>query len=156
MIIRLIAVGEKMPSWVQQGFQEYQRRLTGKVRLQLQEIPAAKRTKNAAVEKLKQQEADRILPTIPNGDRVIALEVKGREWSTAQLSRNLDQWMHDGRDISLVVGGPDGLHSTCQQRADQLWSLSPLTLPHPLVRIVVAEQLYRAHSILSNHPYHRG
>jgi 23S rRNA (pseudouridine1915-N3)-methyltransferase len=87
---------------------------------------------------------------------VITLDVKGKPWSTEQLSQQLDSWMMSGRDVSLLVGGPEGLSPACLQRAEQSWSLSPLTFPHPLVRIVVAEQLFRAWSILTNHPYHRG
>jgi 23S rRNA (pseudouridine1915-N3)-methyltransferase len=102
-----------------------------------------------------QRESDAILAATGAKDRVIALEVGGRPWSTEKLAAQLENWQQDGRDVSFLVGGPDGLADDCRKRADQQWSLSPLTLPHPLVRIVLAEQLYRAWSITRNHPYHR-
>jgi 23S rRNA (pseudouridine1915-N3)-methyltransferase len=102
-----------------------------------------------------QRESDAILAATGPKDRVIALEVGGRPWSTEKLAAQLENWQQDGRDVSFLVGGPDGLADACRKRADQQWSLSPLTLPHPLVRIILAEQLYRAWSITRNHPYHR-
>lgn len=96
-----------------------------------------------------------MLAAIPKGARVVALDVKGKPWSTEGLSSNMEEWMQDGRDVALLVGGPDGLDPRCLQQAQQRWSLSPLTFPHPLVRVIIAEQLYRAHSIIKNHPYHR-
>lgn len=155
MKINLVAVGTKMPAWVTQGFDEYSRRLPRECQLQLVEIAAAKRGKNAQPQQWKLDEANRILAAIPDNHRVIALEVTGKSWSTETLSQNLADWLTDGRDVSLIVGGPDGLDARCLQRADLKWSLSGLTLPHPLVRIVLAEQLYRAWTILQNHPYHR-
>jgi 23S rRNA (pseudouridine1915-N3)-methyltransferase len=100
-------------------------------------------------------EGERMLKAIPRGCRVLALDVRGKEWSTEQLTGKLDEWMAGGRDIALLVGGPEGLAESCLQRADGRWSLSPLTMPHPLVRVVLADQLYRAWSIMRNHPYHR-
>ncbi len=155
MRIHLIAVGARMPAWVTQGFEEYARRLPADCALQLVEIAAGKRGKNADIARITRDEGERTLAAIPKGALVVALDVKGRAWSTEQLSRQLDSWLHDGRDIALLVGGPEGLAPECLARAEQRWSLSPLTLPHPLVRIVVAEQLYRAWSILNGHPYHR-
>lgn len=155
MKINLVAVGTKMPAWVTQGFEEYSRRLPRECQLQLVEIAAAKRGKNAQPQQWKLDEANRILAAIPDNHRVIALEVTGKSWSTETLSQNMADWLTDGRDVSLIVGGPDGLDDRCLQRADLKWSLSGLTLPHPLVRIVLAEQLYRAWTILQNHPYHR-
>ncbi|MCX4193218.1 23S rRNA (pseudouridine(1915)-N(3))-methyltransferase RlmH [Methylophaga sp. OBS1] len=155
MKINLVAVGNKMPDWVTQGFEEYSRRLPRECTLQLQEITPAKRGKTAQAEQWKKDEAVRILSAIPDNHYVIALEVDGKSWSTQSLSQQMQSWLSDGRDVTLLVGGPDGLDSSCLQRADQKWSLSPLTLPHPLVRIVLAEQLYRAWTILQNHPYHR-
>ena len=96
-----------------------------------------------------------MLAAIPKGAYVIAMEVGGKNWSTEQLSQQLDNWLHGGCDVALLVGGPEGLAPACRARADQLWSLSPLTFPHPLVRVVLAEQLYRAWSLLKGHPYHR-
>ncbi|MTI62609.1 23S rRNA (pseudouridine(1915)-N(3))-methyltransferase RlmH [Methylophaga sp.] len=155
MKINLVAVGTKMPGWVTQGFEEYSRRLPRECQLQLLEIAPAKRGKTAQPEQWKKEEAGRILAAIPDSHHVIALEVDGKSWDTVTLSAQMQSWLTDGRDVSLMVGGPDGLDASCLQRADQKWSLSPLTLPHPLVRIVLSEQLYRAWTILQNHPYHR-
>jgi len=155
MKINLIAIGNKMPDWVKTGFNEYQRRLTQDCKLQLHEISALKRNKQTDLNKICEAEGQKILSSIPNNNHVIALEVKGKNWTTTQLSQQMSQWMLSGQDISLLVGGPEGLSQSCRDKANQLWSLSPLTLPHPLVRIIVAEQLYRAWSILKNHPYHR-
>jgi 23S rRNA (pseudouridine1915-N3)-methyltransferase len=155
MKINLIAVGTKMPEWVKSGFNEYQRRLTQDCKLNIHEISAIKRAKQTDLNKVREIEGQKILTTIPDGNRVIALEVKGKNWSTEELSQQMSQWMLSGQDISLLIGGPEGLSQSCRDKANQLWSLSPLTLPHPLVRIIVAEQLYRAWSILKNHPYHR-
>jgi len=144
-----------MPAWVTQGYAEYARRLPADCALRLVEIPAGKRGKGADIDRITQLEGEKMLAALPKGARVVALDVKGRPWSTEVLSRELDAWRHDGGDVALLVGGPEGLAPECVARAEQRWSLSNLTLPHPLVRIVVAEQLYRAWSILHNHPYHR-
>lgn len=152
MLIRLIAIGNKMPPWIIAGFRDYAKRLPF---FQLLEIPAEKRTKTVGIEQLIKREGEKILSVIPPGNRVIALEVKGSAWSTEQLSLKLKTWQIDGRNIDLLIGGPDGLASACLQRAEEKWSLSALTLPHPIARIVVVEQMYRAYSILQNHPYHR-
>ncbi len=155
MRITLIAVGTKMPTWVVQGYTEYARRLPADCALQLLEIPAGKRGKSAHIARITQREGEKMLAAVPKGARIVTLEVSGRAWTTEALSGELDNWLHDGRDVALLVGGPEGLAAECVARAEQRWSLSNLTLPHPLVRIVVAEQLYRAWSILQNHPYHR-
>ena len=155
MRISLIAVGSKMSAWVEQGYAEYARRMPADCDLQLVEIPAGKRGKGADIARITQQEGEKMLAAVPKGARIVTLEVTGRAWSTEDLSKELDNWLHDGRDVALLVGGPEGLSEECVVKAEQRWSLSKLTLPHPLVRIVVAEQLYRAWSILQNHPYHR-
>lgn len=155
MRITLIAVGTKMAGWVEQGYAEYARRLPADCALQLLEIPAGKRGKGADIARITQQEGEKMLAAVPKGARIVTLEVTGRAWTTEALATELDVWLHDGRDVALLVGGPEGLSAECVARAEQRWSLSNLTLPHPLVRIVVAEQLYRAWSILQNHPYHR-
>lgn len=155
MRLRLICVGQKMPDWVSQGYTDYARRMPPELPLELVEIPMAHRGKNPDIARLMQKESDSILSATGPRDRVVALEVDGRPWSTEKLASQLESWQQDGRDVSFLVGGPDGLADACRQRADQLWSLSPLTLPHPLVRILLAEQLYRAWSITRNHPYHR-
>lgn len=155
MQLHLIAVGNRMPAWVEQGYQEYAKRLPPECALVLHEITAGKRGKNADIARLTHQEGEKMAAAIPKGARVVALEVGGRAWSTEQLSARLDSWMGEGRDVALLVGGPEGLEPGLSAAADERWSLSPLTLPHPLVRIVLAEQLYRAWSILKGHPYHR-
>ncbi len=155
MQIHLIAVGNKMPRWVTEGYEEFARRLPAECRLRLVEISAGKRGKNADVVRLTQEEGEKMLAAIPKGAHVVALEVGGKDWSTEQLSNQLDGWLHGGCDLALLVGGPEGLAPGCRARADQLWSLSRLTYPHPLVRVVLAEQLYRAWSLLKGHPYHR-
>ncbi len=123
--------------------------------LQLVEIAPGHRGKSADVARTVRDEGERMLKAIPRNCRVVALDVKGKAWSTEQLSSQLGGWMGEGQDLALLVGGPEGLAAECLQRADNRWSLSPLTMPHPLVRVVVAEQLYRAWSLLRNHPYHR-
>lgn len=155
MNIHLIAVGEKMPQWVQAGYQEYAKRMPRECALQLVEITPGKRGKNADTARAMREEGERMLAAIPKGACPIALDVRGKAWSTEQLAENLEQWLGDGRDIALLVGGPEGLAPECLAAAEGRWSLSPLTLPHPLVRVIVAEQLYRAWSITRNHPYHR-
>ena len=155
MRIRLLAVGTRLPVWVETGFAEYARRMPPQCRLELVEIAAEKRRRYDSVARLKQAEAKRILGALHQGERLIALDEGGSQWSSKMLSRQLDGWMGDGQDVALLVGGPDGLDRTCLDRAGQRWSLSTLTLPHALVRIVVAEQLYRAWSISTGHPYHR-
>lgn len=155
MRLRLICLGQKMPGWVNQGFNEYTRRMPPELAVELVEIPLVHRGKNPDIPRLVKREGEAALAATGDRDRVIALEVEGRPWTTPELAGQLESWQSDGRDVSLLVGGPDGLAPECRARADQLWSLSPLTLPHPLVRILLAEQLYRAWSITRNHPYHR-
>jgi 23S rRNA (pseudouridine1915-N3)-methyltransferase len=144
-----------MPGWVNQGYNEYAKRLKGDCQIKLVEIIPGKRGKNADLVRIKRQEGEKILASIPKGSFVVALEVRGRPWSTEELSIQLNNWLHCGQEITLLIGGPEGLSDECIARADVKWSLSPLTLPHPLVRVLLSEQLYRAYSILKNHPYHR-
>ena len=156
MRLHLLAIGSKMPVWVNTGTQEYANRLPPQCQLLIKEIAAEKRTKNSDLQRIRQAEGEKLLAAIPDGSLVLTLDVKGKAWTTEQLATQLASWMMGGRDVALLVGGPEGLSTACQQRAEQSWSLSPLTFPHPLVRIIVAEQLFRAWSILANHPYHRG
>jgi 23S rRNA (pseudouridine1915-N3)-methyltransferase len=153
--IHLLAVGLRMPDWVQAGYREYATRLPRECALQINEIPAGKRSSNADLPRIIRSEGERLLAAVPSGSCVIALDERGQAWSTAELAERLAGWLQGGRDVSLLVGGPDGLDPACRERAEDIWSLSRLTLPHPLVRIVVAEQLYRAWSLLHRHPYHR-
>lgn len=155
MHITLLAIGTSMPSWIQTGFQDYIKRLPPHWRFQLIEIAAGKRYKSANLEKILQDENDRLLKTIPKNNLVIALDVQGENWSTAKLAQNLQHWEQQGRDISFLIGGPEGMTKECLAHADQKLSLSALTFPHPLVRIILAEQLYRAYSLMQGHPYHR-
>ena len=155
MQISLIAVGQKMPAWVNQGYEEYARRMPPECQLQLIEIPLNKRSKNSDISRLIDKEGEQMLASFKKDNLVVAMEVSGKPWSTEQLADKMQDWLQSGRNIALLVGGPEGLAPACQKRADQKWSLSSLTLPHPLVRIVIAEQLYRAMSILKNHPYHK-
>jgi 23S rRNA (pseudouridine1915-N3)-methyltransferase len=155
MRIHLIAVGTRMPSWVTAGYSEYARRLPRECSLQLIEIPVSKRRKSLPAARAMQEEGQQMLAAIPADCLVITLDVTGRNWSTEVLAERLQDWMAEGHDVALLVGGPDGLAPDCLARADLSWSLSALTFPHALVRIIVAEQLYRAWSINAGHPYHR-
>jgi 23S rRNA (pseudouridine1915-N3)-methyltransferase len=164
MRLHLLSVGRRMPAWVEQGFAEYAKRLPPECRLTLVEIEPAQRGKGrgkaagsgALRTRIRDEEGERLLKAIPAGALVIALDLGGRTWSTEELAEQLDGWLAGGRDVALLVGGPDGLSADCLARADRRWSLSPLTFPHPLVRVMLAEQIYRAWSIRAGHPYHRG
>ncbi len=142
MRIRLIAAGTRLPEWIAEGVTEYGRRFGRGLKFELIEVPLAR-------------EAERMRAAIGNNDYVVALEVAGRSMSTAQVAAWLKARMAAGRDLALLVGGPQGLDAALSAKADFRWSLSPLTWPHGLVRVMVAEQLYRAHSLLQGHPYHR-
>lgn len=155
MQIHLLSAGNRRPQWERQGFEEYARRLPRECALVLREIPLARPAGRSSRERRLADEGARMLKALPARARVIGLDEGGRAWSSRELSRQLDTWLAGGRDLALLVGGPDGLASDCKTAAESLWSLSPLTLPHGLVRILVAEQLYRAWSILQGHPYHR-
>ena len=155
MRISVVAVGTRMPAWVTQAVEEYSRRLPRELKLQWREIPLERRGPGSTAEQLREREGERMLKAIPAGDSVIALDVQGKRISTARLARQLESWQMSGSNYSLLVGGPDGLSPQCLARAGATWSLSDLTLPHPLVRVLLAEQLYRAWTITVNHPYHR-
>lgn len=155
MRIHLIAVGNRMPEWVVTGYGEFAGRLPTECRLHLIEITPGRRAKGGDVARAVAEEGERMLAAIPKGSLVIALEVEGRGWATGQLAQQLAAWLQGGRDVALLVGGPDGLAESCRARAELSWSLSPLTLPHGLVRVILAEQLYRASTLLAGHPYHR-
>jgi 23S rRNA (pseudouridine1915-N3)-methyltransferase len=155
MKCRLIAAGTRLPDWVNSGFREYQKRLRIPLVLELQEIPIAARRAGENPQRAIQREGADMLAALGRDDYVVALEITAQAVSTLQLSLWLAERMRDGRSLALLIGGPDGLSPKCRERADHSWSLSPLTLPHGLVRVVVAEQLYRAMSLLAGHPYHR-
>lgn len=144
-----------MPSWVSQAYDEYAKRLPRELQPKLIELPLAARTKSSNTEKIKEQEGKQICSTLSKGDRLIALDVLGKPLSTEILANKLSQWQMQGENISITIGGPDGLSQACKSRASELWSLSACTLPHPLVRVVLIEQLYRAWTMTQNHPYHK-
>ena len=155
MKIRILTITHKCPTWLQDGYREYKKRLPPQCALELIEIPAEKRYNNADIKRITEREGSKMLSLIDERHHVIALDVKGKPWSTEQLSSEMEKWLQSGKNIDLLVGGPEGLAGECLERAHEKWSLSPLTFPHILVRLIVAEQVYRAFSILQGHPYHR-
>jgi 23S rRNA (pseudouridine1915-N3)-methyltransferase len=155
MQIHIIAVGERMPAWVEEAYAEYARRLPREFRLHLREIPAGRRTKGADLARLTRAEGERQLAAVPAGSRIVALDRSGREFDTEALAAGLEHQRAAGQDLALLIGGPEGLAPACLAAAHERWSLSRLTFAHPVVRVVLAEQLFRAWSIISKHPYHR-
>jgi 23S rRNA (pseudouridine1915-N3)-methyltransferase len=155
MRIRLVSAGTRLPGWVNEGHAEYAKRLSG-YRYELIEVPAPRRAGGADIARAVATEGRRMLEIVGARDYVVALEVTGRAMTTSELARWLGARLADGRDLAFVIGGPDGLSPELLERADFRWSLSPLTWPHGLARIMVAEQIYRAQSLLQGHPYHRG
>lgn len=155
MKIRILTITHKSPSWIQEGYAEYAKRLPPSCTLELIEIPAEKRTANADIKRITVREGEKMLSVIKENHHVIALDVLGKLWTTENLADQLAEWRQEGRNIDLLVGGPDGLSTECLQKAETKWSLSPLTFPHILVRLIIAEQIYRAWTILQQHPYHR-
>jgi 23S rRNA (pseudouridine1915-N3)-methyltransferase len=153
--LRIIAIGTKMPDWVEAGCNEYLKRLPPELNLEIIELPLGQRGKGADINRTMTREGEAMLKAIGKHDHVIALDVLGKPWSTEQLAGKLQQWQLSGDNFSLLVGGPDGLAPECLKRANSKWSLSALTLPHPLVRILLVEQIYRAGTINAGHPYHR-
>jgi 23S rRNA (pseudouridine1915-N3)-methyltransferase len=153
--VHLLAVGERMPDWVEAGYRDYARRLRGGIALELRPLRAGRRARGADPARARSEEADRLLAAVPAGARVVALDAGGEAWSTEGLAESLRAWLPEGRDLALLVGGADGLDPRCLQVAERVWSLSALTFPHALVRVLIAEQLYRAWSLLQGHPYHR-
>ena len=154
MKLRIISVGHKMPGWVETACAEYTKRMPREATVEIVEIKPEKRAAGNNTENIQLIEAKRIIEAAGK-DMLIALDERGAEVTTLQLAERFKTWQHSGRDIALVIGGADGLHASVKQKADWLWSLSKLTLPHGMVRIMLAEQLYRAYSVIHNHPYHR-
>lgn len=154
MRLLLVAAGTKLPDWVNRGFEEYAGRLAGEYRLELQEIALGQRSAGAPQQAIA-REGERMLSAMSAGCYVVALQVGGRSMSSEQLAKFLESRAQEGRDVAFCIGGPDGLAPEVDARADMKWSLSALTLPHALARVVVAEALYRAVSIIKRHPYHR-
>ncbi len=155
MTARLIAVGERAPAWVAQGFGEYQKRLSHWLPLELVEIEPGVRGKGRDAARATFDEGQRVIAALPKSTHIIALDGRGKPWTSEQLAQRLEYWRGLGRDLALLIGGPEGHAAEVIARADEQWSLGPLTLPHMLVRLVAAEQLYRAAALLANHPYHR-
>ncbi len=155
MKTRILSVGHKVPGWIQVGFDEYAKRLPPAHRIELVEIPPVTRNKSISAAQAVSREAKAIRQARRPGSRLVVLDEAGRQYSTVQLAAVFDEWAMQGRDLDLVIGGADGVDPVLKHQADNLWSLSALTLPHPLVRVVVAEQLYRVWSIRHQHPYHR-
>ncbi|WP_018870641.1 MULTISPECIES: 23S rRNA (pseudouridine(1915)-N(3))-methyltransferase RlmH [unclassified Thioalkalivibrio] len=155
MRLHLIAIGRRMPDWVASGFAEYRDRLPREWGFQLHALATPAGSKSMDATTRLRREGEALLKAVPEGARIITLDERGREVDTRGLAQRLAGWQDDGRDVALLIGGADGLDTTVRERAEWAWSLSPLTFPHMLVRVLVAEQLYRAWSLLNNHPYHR-
>ncbi|MGO8856326.1 MAG: 23S rRNA (pseudouridine(1915)-N(3))-methyltransferase RlmH [Steroidobacteraceae bacterium] len=155
MKCRLIAAGTRMPDWVNVGFRDYQKRLRSPLVLDLVEIPIASRRAGENPQRAITREGENMLAGLGRDDFVVALEVKAKSMTTEQVSSWLAERLREARPLVLLIGGPDGLSESCRTRANHAWSLSPLTLPHGLVRVILAEQIYRAMSMLAGHPYHR-
>ena len=151
----LIAIGKRTPVWVDSAFNEYSKRLPKNINFNLIEIIPAKRCKNISSEKLRKIEEEKINESIANNSFVIALDEKGKSKNSRELSVELQKWIDNQQHVSILIGGADGLSSSIKNKANEIWSLSEMTLPHSLVRIIIIEQIYRAWSIISRHPYHR-
>ncbi|MGI9311656.1 MAG: 23S rRNA (pseudouridine(1915)-N(3))-methyltransferase RlmH [bacterium] len=158
LTIHLVAVGAKTPHWVQQGWREYAKRIRGRCALELIEVGALRRGNNPDLAAIARREGARLQRAIPAGSRVIALDRAGKAHSTAQIARRMEAWMRDGArtsQVALLAGGAEGLAPPVLDAADEIWSLSAMTFAHPLVRVIIAEQIYRCYSLLEGLPYHR-
>ena len=155
MQLIIAAVGHKMPAWIESGFTEYSKRMPAECRIQLKEIKPVERSGSKTAETVMALERTRIEAAIPKNSRIVALDERGKDLTSVALSQHLLQWQQDGRDVSFIIGGADGLDAQFKANADMLIRISSLTLPHGMVRVLLAEQLYRAWSITQNHPYHR-
>jgi 23S rRNA (pseudouridine1915-N3)-methyltransferase len=155
MKLLILAVGHKMPSWITEGFNEYSKRMPRETKIELVEIKPEPRTTGKSVMQIMEAEAQRIQAALPKDVLRIVLDERGKHWTTRQLTDHMKDWLSGGRDVAFIIGGADGLHETVRSSAHQLLALSAMVLPHGMVRVLLAEQLYRAHSLLHNHPYHR-
>jgi 23S rRNA (pseudouridine1915-N3)-methyltransferase len=153
--LALITASNRQPRWIEDGAADYAERLRGRCSLEITTVPLVRRSATVAIERAVAAEGKRLLARVPTGAHVVALLERGKPWRTSELAAKLQAWMQRGAPVAFLVGGPDGLSTECVARAAEQWSLSALTLPHGLVRIIVAEALYRAWSLLENHPYHR-
>ncbi|MCF6263777.1 MAG: 23S rRNA (pseudouridine(1915)-N(3))-methyltransferase RlmH [Xanthomonadales bacterium] len=154
MRLLVAAIGQKMPAWVDQGVMEYQKRFPRHLDFKIRALPLPSRQTGQTLERLQHKETESLLKASAGCYR-IALDENGKQWTTRKLAGQLEGWQMQGEDIAFLIGGPDGLSSDCLQSCRQKWSLGLLTMPHPLVRVMLAEQLYRAWTITTNHPYHR-
>ncbi|VAW94699.1 23S rRNA (pseudouridine(1915)-N(3))-methyltransferase [hydrothermal vent metagenome] len=155
MRIQIIAIGERMPSWVQEGYQEYVKRIANGLSISLVEISAEKRNKSSNTPKILEKEAQRMLQAVGKDHYIIALDKGGQSWSTETLAARIRGWQQDGTNISILIGGPEGMTTELLQQAQLKLSFSAMTFPHPIIRVMLAEQIYRAYSIINNHPYHK-
>ena len=155
MQLIVAAVGTRMPAWINQGWQEYSRRFPKEMPLVLREITAGKRTSSSNLKLLAKQEGKALLKAVPDRATLIALDERGRQFTTLELAGQFENWQYSGQDVGFLIGGPEGLDNECLEQAGQRWSLGKLTLPHSMVRVILAEALYRAWSVTRNHPYHR-
>jgi 23S rRNA (pseudouridine1915-N3)-methyltransferase len=153
--LSLLTASNRQPDWVDDGAADYAKRLRGRCTLEIKTVPLARRTSSTPIERAIADEGERLLGAVPAGAHVVALDERGKPWSTKDLAAKLDGWMRVGAPVFFLLGGPDGLSPACIARASDRWSLSPLTLPHGLAKIIAAEALYRAWSLLEHHPYHR-
>ena len=155
MRITTLAIGTRMPGWVSEGVEAYRKRLPRHIEFEIRELPAAQRGSNTSAAVTKQKEGEALLKAIPDKAWVIALDERGKHWTSTELGGQLEQWLASHPQVILLIGGADGLSDEVKQRANATWSLSSLTLPHALVRVVLAEQIYRAWTLVQGHPYHR-
>ena len=155
MRMTALAIGTRMPEWVNTGVHEYQKRLPRHIDFAFQELAPATRGGKTSATRQMQKEGEQMLKALQDPTHVVALDEHGSAWTSKRLSAQLESWLASQPRVTFLIGGADGLDDACKQRADQIWSLSPLTLPHALVRVVLAEQIYRAWTLLQGHPYHR-
>ena len=151
----MLAVGDRQPSWVDEAFAVYSGRLPREWKFRLDGLSTVRRQKKDKSRKAMEAESKQILASLSRSELVVLLDERGRQFDSRKLAGRLTQWQSDGRDLCFVIGGPDGVSEDCRKRADITWSLSRLTLPHGLARVLLAEQLYRAHTLQTGHPYHR-
>ena len=155
MQLQIIAVGQKMPTWVENACADYLKRMPRELKISVTTIAVAQRNRGGSIEQLKQQEASQIMKKMPRGSFSIALDERGKQWSSKKWSQQLESWMREHPRVNLIIGGPDGLTDECREACSQTIALGTMTMPHALVRVVLIEQIYRAWTLLSGHPYHR-
>lgn len=155
MKLWIIAIGNKMPGWVEAGFAEYVKRMPREARIELVELKPEKRGSGKSTQQILDAERERIVGVLPQGAKIVAMDERGEFWTTQRLAQALTGWQQQGGDVAFIIGGADGLHEDIKRRAEKLLALSAMTLPHGLARVLLAEQLYRAVTIIQGHPYHR-